>query len=107
MAARCRSRASRCRSQARRYGVQPLVQVAERLEPDAVDATLRVGARVHEACVSQNLQVFGDRRLAERQRPNEVAHRPLVLDEEVEDPPPALLGQDLERARHPISMPLQ
>ena len=88
-------------------GSQPLVHVAERFEPDAVDAALRVGVRVHEACVAQNLQVFGDRRLAERQRLDQVAHRPLVLDEEVEDPPPTLLGQDLEGARHPISMPLQ
>jgi hypothetical protein len=41
-------------------GLEPRVDLLERLGPDAIDAPLRVHARFDEAGVSKHPEVFGD-----------------------------------------------
>jgi hypothetical protein len=79
-------------------GRQPLVDLAERLGPDPVQAPLRVGAHLDQARLAQHPQVLGNAGLADAQRGHQVADGLLPLAQQVQDPPPMRLGQYLEHA---------
>ena len=83
-------------------GGEPVVELDERLWPDAVQAALRVRARLDEAGLLQDAEMLGHRRLAEAEPVDELADRPLPIAKEVEDLEPARLGENLEcrRVRH-------
>ncbi len=78
--------------------LQPLLDGAQRLGADSVEAALGVGSDFHEARLSQNAQMLGDRRLADRQLGYEVTHRPLRYPQQVQDAPPVGFRKDLERS---------
>jgi hypothetical protein len=87
-------------------GGEPLVELRERLGSDAVQATLRVGARLDEPCVLEDSEVLGDSRLTEADAVDQLADRPFAVAEQVEELKPPWLGQNLERSRlrHPRSI---
>jgi AraC-like DNA-binding protein len=75
---------------------QPLVELRERLRPDAVQAALRIGARLDEPGVLQDAEVLGHGRLAEPEVVDQLSDRPLALTEQIEDSKPPGLAKDLE-----------
>src|SRR5689334_17615861 len=80
---------------------EPLVDGAQRLRANAVDAPLRVGPRVDEPRLAQHPQVLRHRGLAERERVYEILHRLFPYPKDVEDPAPIRLGEHVEGGRHP------
>jgi cold shock CspA family protein len=78
---------------------EPLVELRERLRPEAIQAPLCVCARLHEARVPQHAKVLGDRRLADPEAGNELADRPFAATKNVENLQPVRLGEDLKRGR--------
>src|SRR5919197_1538082 len=79
---------------------QPVVNLAQRLRPQAVDTALRIDAHLDQARISQHAEVLGDRWLAQGQPVDELADGPLAWAQEVEDSAPVSLGEHLERGRH-------
>jgi hypothetical protein len=75
---------------------EPVVELFERFRPDAVQAALRVRARLDEPRISENAEMLGDGRLADAQAVDELADRPLAVAEQIEDRQTARLGKDLE-----------
>ena len=75
---------------------EPAVDLGQRRGVEPVPAPLRVDPHPHEPGLAQHPQVLGDARLAQPQVADELVHRPLALAQQVEDPPPAGVGQDVE-----------
>jgi hypothetical protein len=87
-------------------GGEPFIEVFERFRSNAVQAALRIRARLDEPRVLENAEVLGHSRLAEADAVDEFADRPLAVAEQIEDLKPPRLGQDLERREgtHPLSI---
>jgi hypothetical protein len=64
---------------------EPFVELRERLGPDAIQASLRVCARLDEAGVPQHAKVLGHRRLADPEAVDELADRPFSVAEQIQD----------------------
>lgn len=64
---------------------------------NAIEAPLRVGARLDQAGRPQHPQVLGYRRLTDLERADQLAHRPLALAEQIQDQPPVGLRHHLKR----------
>jgi hypothetical protein len=75
---------------------EPFVDLHQRLGPDAIDAPLRIHARLHEPGLAQHAQVLRHRRLRQSQRVLDVADRALRRDEQPQDRAAARLGDDGE-----------
>ena len=75
---------------------EPLVELRERLRPDAIQAPLRVCARHDEACVPQHAKVLGHRRLADAEAVDELADRPFSVAEQIQDLESPWFGEDLQ-----------
>ena len=83
------------------------VDVGERLGAQAVDAALRVDARLDEPGLAQHAQVLRHGGLAHVERAHELPHRALLLSQQVEHAAASRLGEDLEEGgRHGSNMPL-
>ena len=79
-------------------GRQPVVELCERLRPDAIQAALCLHARLDEPGVLEHTEVFGHGRLADSEAMDELADRPFAVAEQVEDRQPARFRQNLERS---------
>jgi hypothetical protein len=80
-------------------GGEPVVELCERLRPDAIQAALRVRARLDEAGVLEHAQMFGHGRLADAEAVDKIADRPFAVAEEIEDRESPRLSQNLERSK--------
>jgi hypothetical protein len=67
--------------------LRPIVEVFQRLRPQAVELALALASASHQARLSQDLQMLGDRRKGEVEALDKVLHRALACREEMEDPP--------------------
>jgi hypothetical protein len=77
-------------------GGKPVVELRERLRSDAVQATLRIGAGLHEPRILEDAEVLRDSRLTQAEVVDEVADGPLAVAEQIEDCEPLWLGQNLK-----------
>ncbi len=77
-------------------GREPLVELRERFRPDAIQAALRVRARLDEPRVLEDAEMLGHGRLADAEPVDELAHRPFAVAEHVENLEPPRLGKHLE-----------
>jgi lactoylglutathione lyase len=77
-------------------GLQPGIQLPERLGPKAVEPALRVGADLHEPRIAQHLQVAGHARLVHADLLDELADGSFAVAHGVEDPATCRLGDHLE-----------
>jgi len=66
------------------------------LGADAVNPPLRLGADRDQAGLPQHPQVLGHAGLAQLQPLDQISDRPLAIEQQIQDPPPRGLGQDLE-----------
>ena len=57
-------------------GREPIIELFERLRPDAIQATLCICARHDEPCVLEDAEMFGHGRLAEAEAVDEFTDRP-------------------------------
>src|SRR5882762_6580038 len=80
---------------------QPLVGFCERPGLELPRPSLRVAAARNEACALQDLQVFGDRRLAHREWSGQLRYRRLAGGEPGQDRPPRGIGERRERRVEP------
>jgi hypothetical protein len=87
---------------------KPLVELCERLRPEAIQAALRLGARLDEPRVLEDAQMLGHGRLADAEAIHQFADRPLAVAKQIENRQPARLSQNLERSElpHPPSITL-
>src|SRR5215208_4847181 len=79
--------------------LEPLRDLGERLRLDLVDPPLRLGAHRDQAGVAQDSQVLGDAGLAHLQPLDQIADRPLAVQQQVEDAPSGRFCQYLEDSR--------
>src|SRR5207245_9373335 len=79
---------------------EPLVDLLKGLGPDPGEAPLGVDAGFYQPGVAEPAEVLGNGRLAYGKRIDELAHGPLTISEEVENPPPVPLRQYLEGGQH-------
>jgi hypothetical protein len=77
-------------------GVEPGVELGERLGAEAVPAALGVAADLDEAGVAEGAKVLGDGGLGEGKAVDEVADGSLAGAEEVEDAPAGGVGEGVE-----------
>jgi hypothetical protein len=75
---------------------EPVVELFERIRPDAIQAALRVRAHLHEPRIFEDAEMLGDGRLADAEPVDELADRLFAVAEQVEDRQTARLGKDLE-----------
>jgi hypothetical protein len=68
-------------------GLEPLVDVGERLRPQPVPAAATIASVHNQAGLAQHPQVLGDARLTLPQLPDQIADRSLTGSEQVEDLP--------------------
>ncbi len=66
-------------------GQEPRVYFHEWLGPEPIEAPLRIDARLHEARLTQNSQVFRHRRLGQPQQCFDVAHGSFRRCKQIED----------------------
>src|SRR3954447_11887491 len=85
---------------------QPVVDLRQRLDPQAVPAARPVHPDGDQPRVAQDAQVLRRERLGQAERVGEVAHEAFTTTQLVEQRPPDRLRQHLERGSHPCSMPL-
>ena len=81
-------------------GRQPVVELGERLDAQAVPAAWAVHPDGHEPGVAQHAEVLGRQRLGEPERLGELTDEVLAAAEAVEDRSPDRLRQHLERGEH-------
>src|SRR4051794_34525901 len=79
-------------------GLQPLVELAQRLWLQLVPPTLGLRPDDDELGLAQGLEVFRDRRLGQPQQVDQLAYRAVPVVQRIEDPAPVWLGEDLEQA---------
>jgi hypothetical protein len=77
-------------------GRQPVVELYEWLGPNAIQAALRLRARLDQPRVFEDAEVLRDSWLTEADAVDEFADGSFPLAEQVEDLKPPRLGQDLE-----------
>ena len=75
---------------------EPVVELDERLRPDAVQAALRVSTHIDEPGVPEHTEMLGHRRLADAEVVDELADRPLAVAKQIENRQPARLGENLK-----------
>lgn len=75
---------------------EPLIDLSQRFGPEPVHPALRIDSRLHQAGLAQHTQMFGHPGLAETELGHEIADRPLVFSQEVQDPASMGLGQHVE-----------
>jgi hypothetical protein len=73
-------------------GGEPLVELGERLRPDAVQAALRIRAGLDQPGILEDAEVLRHRWLAEAELLDELPDGPLAVAEQLEDRQPARLG---------------
>jgi hypothetical protein len=78
-------------------GLEPPVELDQRLNPDAVQTALAVGADIDEPGVAKHAKMLRYRRLAHRQPLDQCADRALAAAQLIQDLSPAWLGDDLNR----------
>ena len=83
-------------------GHQPVVQVGEPAGLQSVEPALAVGAHADQAGLAQQLQMLRHARLADCQRLDQIAGRPLSAPENVQNAPTVRLSQGFERAHGSI-----
>jgi hypothetical protein len=72
-------------------GGQPVVELGERLRPNAVQAALRIRPGLDQPRFLEDAEVLGHGRLAEADAADEVAHGSLAVAEQIQDlKPPGL-----------------
>ena len=80
---------------------QPCVDLGQRARIDGVDAPRAFGAHRREPALSQHLQLLRDRRLGDAELPrddfDDLAGGVLTLGEELQDPAPNGIAEDVER----------
>lgn len=88
-------------------GLEPLVELGERLRAEPIEAALAVGASIDQSGLLQHPQVLGDRWLTQLQTLDQVADRLLAVAEQIEDIDPMGLAEGLEcaRAAHRVILP--
>jgi hypothetical protein len=84
----------------RAIGRQPLVDLAERLRPQAIETPLRVYPSLDQPRVAQDTQVFGDCWLADVQLLDQVSDRSFSFAQQVQDATAMWFGEDVEGERH-------
>jgi hypothetical protein len=77
-------------------GLEPLVQLLERLRPEGVQAPLGVRPDLDQPRLAEDPQVLGHAGLAEAEPGDQLVHRSLTLSQEVEDVTAVWLGEHLE-----------
>jgi hypothetical protein len=77
---------------------QPLVQLGQRLRPDAIQAPLGVGAGFYKSGVLENAEVLRDGRLTEAEAADELADGALAVAKQLEDGDPSGLGESRKRS---------
>jgi hypothetical protein len=87
-------------------GGQPVIELCERLGPDAVEAALRIRASLDEAGVLEDSEVLGHGRLAEPEPIHELTNRPLAFAEQIQDRQPPTLAKHLERGKFGHKKPI-
>ena len=89
-------------------GRQPVIELGQRLRPDAVEPALGVGAGLHQSRLLEHAQVLRHRGLAQTKVVDQLPDRSFSVSEQVQDGLPAGLAQDLEggEGRHRPSIPL-
>ena len=75
---------------------QPAIDLGQRRRFEPVPALLRVDPHPHEPRLAQHPQMLGHAGLRQPQDRDELAHRPLALEQQVQDLPPARIRQDVE-----------
>jgi hypothetical protein len=91
----------------RPIGRQPLVDLAQRLDTDAVQPALGIDARFDQTGLAQDAQMLGDGRLADIQVLDELGDGTLAGAQEIENAPSIGFGEDLEGGHYVPSMPYQ
>jgi hypothetical protein len=85
--------------------IEPCVDISERARIDRVDPPRALGAHGREPAVAQHLEVLGDRRLRDPElgsdHRDDLARRVLALGQELHDPAPDRIAEDVERVHHP------
>ena len=84
---------------------QPVVELDQRFDAQAVPAAWPVYPHGHEPGVAQHPEVLGRQRLGEPGGIGELTDEVLAAAEAVEDRSPDRLRQHLERREHPCNMP--
>jgi hypothetical protein len=79
---------------------EPRVDLGERRGVELVPPLLRLVTDAHEASVTQHAEVLGHAGLADPEDVDQVAHGAVAVTEQVEDPAPSGLGDDVECNRH-------
>ena len=106
MRSRWRSRESRRRAKLGPVGLEPLVELTQRLDSrKVIEPTLGVAANLDEAGIVQHLEMPGHARLVHTDGAHEFRHRALTDPHDVEDPTACRFGDHLEDgkfARHPM-----
>ena len=77
-------------------GLQPLVELTQRLDAQAVEAALGIAADLDQAGVAQHLEVPGHPGLVHADGVDELGHRTLTAPHRVEDPSAGRVGDHLE-----------
>lgn len=78
-------------------GLEPSVQLHQRLDPDAVQAALAGRANPDQSGVAEHAEVLGYRGLTDRQPLDQCTNRPLPPPQLIEDLASAGLSDDLDR----------
>jgi hypothetical protein len=86
---------------------EPGVKLNQRLGPDAIEATLRVGAHLDQTSLLQHPEMLRDCRLTEAKLVNELPHRSLPIPENTQNRLPIRLAQHPKRDQrdHSTNMP--
>ncbi len=81
-------------------GREPAIDLGQRRRIEPVPAPLRVDPHPHEPGLAQHAQVLGDAGLAQPELAHQLAHGALALAQQIEDPPPARIGEHIEDGGH-------
>jgi hypothetical protein len=78
---------------------EPVVELSQRLGPDAIEAALRVGAGVHQARLPEDAQMLRNGRLGEVEMIDQVPDRPFSVAQQTDNRKSLGVTQDLERCQ--------
>ncbi|HEV7811120.1 MAG TPA: hypothetical protein VGO64_11000 [Candidatus Limnocylindrales bacterium] len=79
---------------------EPVIDLTEWLDVEAVHASLAVGPRDDEPCIAKDPQMLRDGRLTQPRPIDELTHRRLAIAEAIQDLAPMRLGEDGEGIQH-------
>jgi hypothetical protein len=77
-------------------GLEPVIELGQRLWPDAVEPTLRVGTYLDQASPLQHPEVLGHRGLAEAKPVYQLPHGQLSITKNAQDCLPVRLAENLK-----------